>query len=68
MTQQLTPIVGDLIITGSAKYQREGRVIKVLEPKSPSPGGIVVDNKDSTFWVAPWEKVVVVNRKYVEGR
>ena len=60
----LQPKVGDTVSVGRHN-PRQGKVIKVLEPRDiagglASPGGLVVDNPVSTFYVAPWEKVTIV--------
>lgn len=71
MTKNSTPIVGDLVEVGIPMRQikqRVGRVIKVLPPKHPSLGGYVVDNDSSTFYVAPWENIVVTRRLYGEAK
>lgn len=54
-----TPTINDLVVVNPGRNQRSGRVTKVLEPKAPSPGGIVVENETHIFWVAPWEHVSV---------
>jgi hypothetical protein len=62
MTKELTPIVGDLVLVGIGRLRRSGKVIKVLPPKHPSPGGYVVDNETTTFYVAPWESISALTK------
>ncbi len=56
------PAVGDQVAVGT-RYPRIGHVTKVLAPKDlgpglRSPGGFVVENDDSKFYVAPWERIM----------
>ena len=57
--KKVSAVIGDLIIVNPGRYQRSGKIIKVLPPKHPSPGGLVVDNETHTFYVAPWDIVVI---------
>lgn len=49
--------VGDTVVVSWGRIERTGKVIKIRNPNHPSPGGLVVENADSIFFVAPWEHV-----------
>ena len=53
MSINYKPLLGDQIKVKG----RTAKVTKILPPKPPSPGGLVVENEHSIFFVAPWEKV-----------
>lgn len=60
---QYKPLVGDEIIIlnpFNTIKGRQGKVTKILPPKPPSPGGLVVENAFSIFYVAPWEQYRIV--------
>jgi len=49
--------IGDTVTVGIGRNERTGKVIKIRNADHPSPGGLVVENDTTIFFVAPWEPV-----------
>ncbi len=52
--------VGDNVVVSIGRSERIGKVVKIVRPNRPSPGGFVVENNESIFYVAPWDIITKI--------